>query len=391
MMSQTKLPKEVVLKTIEEWIQENRVVELQNRQLALTRLQNRGTAFEDRFLEDEYVEAPDYLRFSKTPHRFGYLTDGRRVQLLGTTRVRTLCGVSEVLEVASHDVMTEPIAVGALCHYCGGTHLHLAQPRVTVPHAVPSVSTTPEVLCGHCHEKTVAMSQFQNHFALSCWKCGWFFEALVDRLGQIKGQHEVVQWSEEHHTSEMEHMPVAWETEVSVLDSRDDEECVEMPCEDEGVLMEMCEEDASEALDDDMAHLMDNFTKLWSQSSWKSLRNQLLTETIIGTISRESVDMIWMVVASLLDSCRGLSRQEEKQFIEELCQLSRHDLIALVPEFSVHEEEAEPIMPIVQMKLKKWVQGCQRKVARFRVKQAGIRMLAPKIGVSSEVLAAVCL
>ena len=398
-MTSPKLSKDQIAKAIELYLQDVRNVEFKNRLLALRRLQDLGTSHENRFLEDEYVDSPDYLKFSKTPARFGYLSDGRRVWLLGEGRVRTLCGVSEVLWVPLSMISDEPISAGESCVYCHGAHVQRARVAKAMASLPQIVQRASDVLCGHCDGVQVGCSYYRNHFAFHCSECGWFVELVADHAGHFEFQSTQSQrnFEEEHVPQsdfEKEDILEAWGHEVSCEqgDCEDsDEACGQLDGdENECSAMETQLDEDQDSIEDPMDVLIANFHKLWSESTWKSLRNEVLTMSILGHIAPEKVDMVWMTISSLLESCRGLSKKELVMFVKQLSELSRIDLIALIAELPSSDEDAEPIMPIVQLKIQRWINGCQSKVARFRVQQAGIKILAPKIGVAPEVLQKIC-
>jgi len=140
-------------------------------------------------------------------------------------------------------------------------------------------------------------------------------------------------------------------------------------------------------MEDAEALLVRALVGLWSSREQIALRRLLLDRTMCGVLaptselsaSTDRLALIWTVAALLTESCARFSDRETQEFVTWLIQSTDADLRMFLPE-GLHEMP----LPNAYAKIRSWMRSCAQRVRGFRSRAAGVRMLAPKFGVSER-------
>lgn len=385
------------------------------------------TADENRYDEDNAPMPPNCSRSSQgQANQIVCLEDGRLARRVDLFRALPLCGLripvvlSEIEQRANAQDGVSRVrwVTGSVqCARCGGFHLSHREP-VSTPTA-QATQTDAEVTCPHCHGTSLDATREGMVLSLHCL-CGWqaftsllnLDEATVARNTQsvlVAPVRDVE--DEEVHTS----LTTDWTRMAERVVTEDVSEEGEEQCDEseEGDLVEalvgMTEdtEDSEgsdessaaasetllkdmEAMEDAEALLVRSLVGFWSSKEQLTVRRLLLDRTMCGVLApatetSASVDrlaLIWTVAALLTDSCARLSDQEPQEFVNWLLQRSDAELRMFLP-----EDLQEIPLPNTYAKIRSWMRSCAQRVRGFRSRAAGVRLLAPKFGVSERAFA----
>jgi hypothetical protein len=98
--------------------------------------------------------------------------------------------------------------------------------------------------------------------------------------------------------------------------------------------------------------------------------------------STDRLALIWTVAALLTESCARFSDREMQDFVNWLIQSRDAELRMFLP----HGLQDMPL-PNAYAKIRSWMRSCAQRVRGFRSRAAGVRILAPKFGVSERAFA----
>ena len=386
-------------------------------------MRNARTADENRYDEDHAPLPPTCSRSSSgQANQIVGLQDGRLARRLDLSRALPLCGLrvpmvlSEIEQRANaHDGISRVrwITGSSQCTRCGGFHLSHPDP-VSIP-AAPVAHPEAELTCPHCHGTSLDAAREGMVLTLHCL-CGWHAwtsllnldEATVAQNTQRVLAAPVRDVDEEVDTS----LTTDWTgmAERVVTEAMADTEEDQFDESEEGDLVEASggmTEDAegsegsddssataseawlkeTEAMDDAETLLVRSLVGLWSSKEQMALRRLLLDRTMCGVLTptselSASVDrlaLIWTVAALLTESCARFSDRERQDVVTWLIQRTDAELRMFLP-----DGLQEMPLPNAYAKIRSWMRSCAQRVRGFRSRPAGVRMLAPKFGVSER-------
>ena len=134
--------------------------------------------------------------------------------------------------------------------------------------------------------------------------------------------------------------------------------------------------------------------RFWQSLSVKALRCGLLEATILGHLSGSRMDLVWAAASATAESCVRMKEREQREVAYWLVAAPEDVLWKLLPEADllteITTEGMQRVLPPVSVKIERWKYSCRVKLARFIYPQAGIRILAPKFGVSQNVFQKAC-
>jgi hypothetical protein len=146
----------------------------------------------------------------------------------------------------------------------------------------------------------------------------------------------------------------------------------------------------TEAREDVEALLVRSLVGLWSSKEQMTLRRLLLDRTMCGVLaltsevsaSTDRLALIWTVAALLTESSARFSDREQQDFVNWLIQSRDAELRMFLP-----DGFQELPLPNAYAKIRSWMRSCAQRVRGFRSRAAGVRILAPKFGVSERAFA----
>jgi len=390
-------------------------------------MRNARTADENRY-DEENAPLPPTCSRSSSGHvnQIVGLEDGRLARRLDLSRALPLCGLrvpvvlSEIEQRANaHDGMSRVrwITGSIQCARCGGLHLshHDAESTPAVPVAHPE----PELTCPHCHGTSLDATREGMVLTLHCL-CGWHaFTSLLhlDEATVAQNTQRVLAApvrdveDEDVYSS----LTTDWTgmAERVVTEEMADSEEDQFDESEEGDLVEalvgMTEDTEgsegsddlsatasdlllkeTEAMEDAEALLVRSLVGFWSSKEQIALRRLLLDRTMCGVLaptselsaSTDRLGLIWMVAALLTESCARFSDREMQDFVNWLIQSRDAELRMFLP-----DGLQEMPLPNAYAKIRFWMRSCAQRVRGFRSRAAGVRMLAPKFGVSERAFA----
>ena len=342
-------------------VYEEREIERRNE-----RMLNARTPLENRYADDDpecVPPTPPSIRL--TPRHYVTLSDGRRALRLDARRALPLCGIMSPVILTESAQSPKPVYQGIKCRACQGFHLSRPTRKPQVSSQTPTMMHEDdlEVRCPKCHASVLEIQHDGPFFTIHCF-CGWLKEGRIESQGLSPTELA-------HNAQALASAPVR--------------ECSDES--DEPLSME----DLSQTLTETDEQLIALENRLWLDRHVRPFRVSLLEATMLNRIPDELVNLVWAVAANLLESCEHLSAAAQHEVAEWLCQAYPEDLEGLLPERNEQEDpEAPRQLPEIQYKIRQWQRACRQRVSRFRSRQAGIRILAPKFGVSQHAFAVAC-
>lgn len=399
----------------------------ESREFSNRLMRHARTADENRYDEDNAPLPPTCSRSSSgQANQIVGLEDGRLARRLDLSRALPLCGLrapimlSEIEQRANaHDGISQVrwITGTIQCLRCGGYHLSHQDAVSTVP--VPVAQHDPELTCPHCHGTSLDATREGLVLTLHCL-CGWHaFTSLLhlDEATVVQNTQRVLAApvrdvdDEDVYTS----LTTDWTgtAERMVTEEMGDREEDQFDESEEGDLVEALVgmiEDAegsegsddssatasellpkeTEAMEDAEALLVRSLVGLWSSKEQIALRRLLLDRTMCGVLaptselsaSTDRLALIWTVAALLTESCGRFSDREQQDFVNWLIESQDGELRMFLP-----DGLQEMPLPNAYAKIRSWMRSCAQRVRGFRSRAAGVRMLAPKFGVSERAFA----
>ncbi len=411
---------------------ERRLAEMEGVDWSNRLMQTARTPLENRYDEEQAPIEPR-IAVLRRRYRSEYVTlrDGRRARRLDVSRAMPLCGLQVPVVLSEEERCGGTWITGPRqCPICFGHHLPRPQaitnvqpahsvelPQQACPRCKASVvlkrliSGTSEAgiqerscLCGWSETTTLLSGedQLQNELALSravvrhddqepdpiCADIAQEF-AEVAALGSIEGEDLLF--------GEVQQADLQDETESDYADTASpasDERSEDDPTEkasDEGTTEEGEAGSEQEDADEALIALQNRF---WQSLSVKALRCGLLEATVLGHLSGNRVDLVWAAASATAESCIRMKEREQREVVQWLVAAPDDVLWKLLPEVDllteITSQRVQPALPPVSVKIDRWKSACRVKLARFRYPQAGIRILAPKFGVSQAVFQKAC-
>ena len=370
------------------------------------RMLNARTPLENRYADDDpecVPPTPPSIRL--TPRHYVTLSDGRRALRLDARRALPLCGIMSPVILTEAEQSPKPVYQGIKCRACQGFHLSRPTRKPQVSSQTPTMMHEDdlEVRCPKCHASVLEIQHDGPFFTIHCF-CGWLKEGRIESQGlsptelahnaQALASAPVRECSDESDEQDCEGLNDDTVTDdwfYQACENGDvdvDEELIPFSEEiDEPLSME----DLSQNLTETDEQLLALENRLWLDRHVRPFRVSLLEATMLNRIPDELVNLVWAVAANLLESCEHLSAAAQHEVAEWLCQAYPEDLEGLLPERNEQEDpEAPRQLPEIQYKIRQWQRACRQRVSRFRSRQAGIRILAPKFGVSQHAFAVAC-
>lgn len=389
-------------------------------------MRNARTAEENRYDEENAPLPPSCSRSSSgQATQIVGLEDGRLARRLDLSHALPLCGLRVPMALSAieqranaHDGISRVrwITGSRQCTRCGGHHLS-HHDAVSTP-AVPVAHPEAELTCPHCHGTSLDATREGLVLTLHCL-CGWHaFTSLLNLDEATVAQNTQRVLAAPVHDVDDEEVYSSLTTEWTgmaervVTEEMADEED-QFDESDEGDLVEalvgMTEDtegsegsdDSSatasellpqetEAMEDAEALLVRSLVGLWSSREQIALRRLLLDRTMCGVLaspselsaSTDRLALIWTVAALLTESCVRFSDREMQDFVNWLIQRRDAELRMFLPE-GLHEMP----LPNAYAKIRSWMRSCGQRVRGFRSRTAGVRILAPKFGVSERAFA----
>lgn len=390
-------------------------------------MRNARTAEENRY-DEENAPLPPTCSRSSSGHvnQIVGLEDGRLARRLDLSRALPLCGlrVPMVLSAIEQRANAQDgisrvrwITGSRQCARCGG--FHLSQHDAVSTPAAPVTHTDAELTCPHCHGTSLDATREGMVLTLHCL-CGWqaltsllnLDEATVAQNTQCVLAAPVRDVDDEEVSTSL---TTEWTgmAERVVTEEREDTEEEQFDESDEGDLVEalvgMTEDtegshasdessatasellpQETEAMDDADALLVRSLVGLWSSKEQMALRRLLLDRTMCGVLASPSEEsasvdrlaLIWTVAALLTESCFRFSDREQQDFVNWLIQRTDAELRMFLP-----DGFQEIPLPNAYAKIRSWMRSCAQRIRGFRSRAAGVRMLAPKFGVSERAFA----
>lgn len=410
---------------------ERRLAEMEGVDWSNRLMQTARTPWENRY-DEEHAPIEPRIAVLRRRYRSEYVTlrDGRRARRVDLSRAMPLCGLQVPVVLSEEERRGGTWITGPRqCPICFGHHLPRPQaitnvqpdhsvepPQPACPRCKASVvlerliSGTSEAgiqerscLCGWSETRTLlsAEDQLQNELALSRavvrdddQEPDPIFAdiaqefAEVAALGSIEGEDLLF--------GEMPEADLRDETESDHTDTASlasDEMSEDDPAEEASDEAAPEGEAGSEQEDADDA-LIALQNRFWQSLSVKALRCGLLEATVLGHLSGNRVDLVWAAASATADSCIRMKEREQREVAQWLVAAPEDVLWKLLPEADLLTEittqRVQPVLPPVSVKIDRWKYACRVKLARFRYPQAGIRILAPKFGVSQTVFQRTC-
>ncbi len=390
-------------------------------------MRNARTADENRYDEENAPLPPTCSRSSSgQANQIVGLEDGRLARRLDLSRALPLCGLRVPMVLSdleqranAHDGISRVrwITGSSQCARCGGFHLshHDAESTPAAPVAHPEA----ELTCPHCHGTSLDATREGMVLTLHCL-CGWHAltsllnldEATVAQNTQRVLAAPVRDVDDEEVYSSLttdwtgmaervvtEEMADSDEDQFDESEEGDLEEALVGMTEDaegsEGSDGSSATASAlllkeTEAMEDADALLVRSLVGLWSSREQIALRRLLLDRTMCGVLaptselsaSTDRLALVWTVAALLTESCARFSDREMQDFVNWLIQSRDAELRMFLP-----DGLQEMPLPNAYAKIRSWMRSCAQRVRGFRSRAAGVRMLAPKFGVSERAFA----
>ena len=390
-------------------------------------MRNARTADENRY-DEEHAPLPPTCSRSSSGHvnQIVGLEDGRLARRLDLSRAFPLCGLrvpvvlSEIEQRANaHDGMSRVrwITGSIQCARCGGLHLspHDAESTPADPVAHPE----PELTCPHCHGTSLDATREGMVLTLHCL-CGWHsFTSLLnlDEATVAQNTQRVLaapvrdvddedvysslttDWTgmaervvtEEMADSDEDQFDESEEGDLveALVGMTEDTEGSEGSDDLSATASDLLRKE-TEAMEDAEALLVRSLVGFWSSKEQIALRRLLLDRTMCGVLaptselsaSTDRLGLIWMVAALLTESCARFSDRDMQDFVNWLIQSRDAELRMFLP-----DGLQEMPLPNAYAKIRSWMRSCAQRVRGFRSRAAGVRMLAPKFGVSERAFA----
>lgn len=408
---------------------EHRLAEMEEVDWSNRLMQTARTPLENRYDEEQKPIEPR-VPVLRRRYRSVYVTlrDGRRARRLDLSRAMPLCGLQVPVVLSEEERRGGTWVTGPRqCPMCFGYHLPSPQPENQNPLARASVA--PQPACPRCKasvvlERVVSGTSESGILERSCL-CGWS-ETTTLLSAEDQAQNELALSRVAVRDEEPDSMlgDVAQEfAEVAALGSveaedllfgevpetdreqdRDpektdaaslstDERSGEEPIEESSDEAALADQDVSEQEDaDDMLIALQN--RFWQSLSVKALRCGLLEATILGRLSGSRMDLVWAAASATAESCVRMKEREQREVAHWLVAAPEDVLWKLLPEADLLTEITtdgmQRVLPPISVKIERWKYSCRVKLARFIYPQAGIRILAPKFGVSQAVFQKAC-
>ncbi len=410
---------------------EQRLAEMEKVDWSNRLMQTARTPLENRY-DEEHEPTEPRVPVLRRRYRSAYVTlrDGRRARQLDTSRAMPLCGLQVPVVLSEEERRGGSWITGPRqCPMCFGYHLPRPQPENPVPLPRTSISTQPA--CPRCKasvvlERTVSGTSESGILERSCL-CGWR-ETTTLLSAEDQAQNElalsraalrdddqepdsifsdVVQEFAEVAalgSAEVEDLRFGEVPEVDREEDQDpektdaaslptDERSGEEPTEESSDEAASPDQDVSEQEDaDDMLIALQN--RFWQSLSVKALRCGLLEATILGHLSGSRMDLVWAAASATAESCVRMKEREQREVAHWLAAAPEDVLWKLLPEADllteITTEGMQRVLPPISVKIERWKYSCGVKLARFLYPQAGIRILAPKFGVSQAVFQKAC-
>jgi hypothetical protein len=410
---------------------EQRLAEMEEVDWSNRLMQTARTPLENRY-DEEHEPIEPRIPVLRRRYRSAYVTlrDGRRARRLDLSRAMPLCGLQAPVVLSEEERHGGTWITGPRqCPRCFGYHLPSPQPENQSPLPRTSVSTQPA--CPRCKasvvlERMVSGTSESGILERSCL-CGWSeTTTLLSAEDQAQNELALSRAAVRDHDQEPNLMlgDVAQEfAEVAALgsveaedllfgevpeaDLRDDTESdhtgtaslasdemsEDEPTEESSDEAASAAEDVSEQEDaDDMLIALQN--RFWQSLSVKALRCGVLEATILGRLSGKRTDLVWAAASATADSCIRMKEREQREVAQWLVAAPEDVLWKLLPDADllteITTEGMQRVLPSVSVKIERWKYSCRVKLARFIYPQAGIRILAPKFGVSQTVFQNAC-
>lgn len=394
-------------------------------------MQTARTPLENRYDEEDRPGEPTAPMIRRRLHSV-YLTlrDGRRARRLDSLRAMPLCGLQTPVVLSEEERRGGRWITGPRqCPACFGYHLPSPQRENSNPSACASAITQPA--CPRCKasvvlERLVCGTAEAGILERSC-VCGWSeATTLLPAEDQLRNELALARATVRDDDEEadpvladiaQEFRAVAALGSVEAEDlvfgeapeadpqEAEDTECgqaVDLPAD--GASEEERNEEPSEEtvadpggesdLEDGDDVLIAIQNRFWQSGAVKALRRALLEATILGRVSADRLDLVWATASATAESCLGMKEHEQRDVAGWLASAPEDVLWKLLPDADLLTEIAtggiQRVLPPVSAKIDRWKDSCRARLARFRYPQAGIRILAPKFGVSPAVFQKAC-
>lgn len=366
---------------VTRYLVEHRLQEFQLQRWGNEQLHDARTSRENRYEDestagDEWVRPPSRIRSRQS--RYLTLPDGRRARQLNAsgTQAVPLCGI--IAPVVVSDIPEKRKAgVWQKCSQCFGFHVEAPVHRKkmfvnteSVTGWVPKAEEESLIHCPKCQSSCLDV-RTEGLFELHCLICGWLGELHPSRLTEEEAEQNAA---------------VLAGASIRYVDDEEEED-------HEDDLDGIVDWDAQEVSHEDVPtseeQLLTRLGELWSYSAYRGVREGLLEATFLQPRSKEEVSLWWSVTLVFLENCRELSKADQRQFVLCLVGLSTEQLEEYLSEWWDPETETlAEILPDITPKLNRYRQACREKLERFRVRSAGIRILAPKFHPNPKVFEA---
>lgn len=375
------------------------------------RMLNARTPWENRFEDDD----PDFVPPSPpsirlTPFHYVTLADGRRAIRLDQHRALPLCGIQSPILLSEAEQSAKPVYQGIKCRACGGFHLSRPTRKPQAPSQTSAVACEDdlEVRCPKCHASVLEVQHDGPFFTIHCF-CGWLKEgqiasqglspAELDHNERVLASAPVRDCADSENDEDSVPFEEGFVTDTMFAQALEDgaidffDDCI-IPCseeQDDGPDEDSSMDETSEISSDTDEHLVALENRFWLDRRLRPFRVTLLEATMLKRIPDDVVNLVWAVAANLAESCDHLSDTAQREVAVWVCQAYPADLEGFLPEREDQDDPDAPRqLPEIRFKIRKWQQACRQRVNRFRIRSAGIRMLAPKFGVSCAAFAAAC-
>ncbi|MDI3467817.1 MAG: hypothetical protein OJF50_006638 [Nitrospira sp.] len=413
-----------------------RLYEMQLQEYGNRQLRDARTADENRFEEDNAPIAPSLRRYTKTIGYVMGLEDGRLARRIDQHRAIPFCGVQGPVWLSEAEQAQDAVSrvrwiTGPVqCSRCEGYHRsEVTSTQDVLETKQPSASSQPEcaseIQCPHCRGTSLTFLRDGLVLIAHCL-CGW--EGLTSLLGldaDVVAQNTravlAAPVRECEDEEEVRIAPMEWESERTERGSVDEEDGGQWDESEAGDLMQelvgmtdgmehpadttdsnhsISGTETDEDLDQVDTMMTREMVQFWASSQHVALRRRLLDVTMCGhlapssqstgedvdpkvqTCSRERLSMVWMVAATLTAGCHRMTSMQQDEFVAWLVRSADEELRQFLP------EGAEEVgLPNVYAKIRSWSRICRQRLARFRSRSAGVRILAPSFGVSEQAFA----
>ncbi len=410
---------------------ERRLAEMEEVDRSNRLMQRARTPLENRYDEEQEPIEP---RIPVIRHRYRseYVTlrDGRRARRSDVSRAMPLCGLQVPVVLSEEERRGGTWITGPRqCPMCFGYHLPRPQ-AITQAQPVHSVEPA-QPACPRCKapvvlERVVSGTREWGILERNC-PCGWS-ETSTLLPAEDQSQNELALSRAPVRDDDQEPDPVLVDIaqefaevatlgsveaedllfgEVPEVDQGDEKDSVDINVaslsegekSDDAGAEEGSDEAASEGKEvseqedaDDMLIALQN--RFWQSLSVKALRCGLLEAAILGRLSGKRMDLVWAAASATAESCIRMKEREQREVAQWLVAAPEDVLWKLLPEADllteITTEGMQRILPPVSVKIERWKYSCRVKLARFMYPQAGIRILAPKFGVSQAVFQKAC-